>query len=409
MSGPSSSRERYGILALVTSAQVGSAIVQQGLGSLGPFLTSALALSHAQLGIVFGMMMAGATAAVAISGLAVDKFGERRMILFSGVLMGFALICAGFVHSYVWLIAWMALAGVGYAASTPAGGRAVLLWFARDRGLAMGIRQMGVPLGGFLGSLILPAFASAGGYARALLAGGILTALPSIAAAIWYREPADHVHGSRTLRTLLGSMLAVARDARLIYVMLSCMVLVVAQSNMVTFFALTLVRDAKFGVALAAAGLAVAQIGASVGRVGWGVLSDRIFAGDRIVPLMFCCVIVTLAATAVAFVPERAVALAFPVAFVLGFSAAGWNGLFSAAQVEIGGPERAGSALGVALTGVFGMGIISPPLFGALADARGFRTAWLVLAAVALLGLVPAVLARRAIAGYGRRPNALEA
>jgi ACS family hexuronate transporter-like MFS transporter len=401
LSGLASSRTRYGILALVTSAQAGSSLVQQGLGSLGPFLTSALALSHAQLGIVFGMMMAGATAAVAISGLAVDKYGERRMILISGLLMGFALIAGAFAHSYLWLVAWMTLAGVGYAASTPAGGRAVLLWFARDRGLAMGIRQMGVPLGGFLGSLILPAFASAGGYARALLAGGIVTALPSILAAIWYREPAGHVHVSRTLRELLGSMHDVARDARLVYIMLTCMVLVVAQSNMLTFFALTLVRDGGFDVAVAAAGLAVAQIGAGIGRVGWGALSDRVFAGDRIVPLMFSCGIVTLAAAAVAFVPRHAVAIAFPVAFVLGFSASGWNGLFSAAQVEIGGVERAGSALGVALTGVFGMGIVAPPLFGALADARGFHTAWLSLAALAVLGLVPALLARRAMARHG--------
>jgi len=387
-------------LALVTSAQAGSSIVQQGLGSLGPFLTASFALSHAQLGIVFGMMMTGATAAVAISGLAVDKYGERRLILLSGIVMGAALILAAFVHSYVWLVAWMTLAGVGYAASTPAGGRAVLLWFARDRGLAMGIRQMGVPLGGFIGSLILPAFASAGGYARALVAGGILTALPSIAAALWYREPAGHVHVSRTLRELLSSMYAVARDARLVYIMLTCMVLVVAQSNMLTFLALTLVRDSGIGVAMAAAALAVAQVGAGIGRVGWGVVSDRVFAGDRIVPLMFSCGIVTMAATAVAFLPQHAFAIVFPVAFVLGFSAAGWNGLFSAAQVEIGGPERAGSALGVALTGVFGMGIIAPPLFGALADARGFHTAWLSLAALALFGLVPALLARRAMAHH---------
>jgi len=364
-------------------------------------LTSAFALSHAQLGIIFGMMMGGATGAAALSGLAVDKYGERRMILFSGLLMGFALVIAGFVHSYVWLVAWMTVAGAGYAASTPAGGRAILLWFARDRGLAMGIRQMGVPVGGFFGALILPAFAAAGGYQSALVAGGILTALPSVAAAIWYREPQGHVFGSRSLRALLASMVAVARDARLVYVMLTCMTLVVAQSNMLTFFALTLVRDAKFGVAIAAAGLAVAQIGASVGRVGWGVLSDRVFAGDRVVPLMCSCVVVSMAATAVAFLPQHALALALPVAFVLGFSAAGWNGLSSAAQVEIGGPERAGSALGVALTGIFGAAIIAPPLFGALADARGFHTAWLALAGVALLGLVPALLARRAMARHG--------
>jgi len=394
-------RTRYGILALVTTAQVGASLVQQGLGSLGPFLTSAFRLSHVQLGLLTGLMMAGATGAVAFSGLAVDKYGERRVILASGLLMGWALVMAALVQSYVWLVAWMAVVGAGYAASTPAGGRAILLWFARDRGAAMGIRQMGVPLGGFLGALILPALATTGGYQNALVAGGVLTALPSVAAAIWYREPEGHAFGTRRMRALLISMFAIARDTRLVYVTLTCMALGVAQANLLTFLALTLVHDAKFGIALAAAGLAVAQLGAMVGRGGWGVLSDRVFGGDRIVPLMCSCVIVTIAASTISSLPEHAVALAFSAAFVLGFSGAGWNGLFSAALVEIGGPERAGSALGIALTGIYGMGIVAPPLFGALADARGFHTAWLALAAIALLGLVPALFARRAIARYG--------
>jgi hypothetical protein len=50
------------------------------------------------------------------------------------------------------------------------------------------------------------------------------------------------------------------------------------------------------------------------------------------------------------------------------------------------------------LTGLFSTGIVAPPLFGALADAQGFRAAWVALAAFALVGLVPATLARRAMA-----------
>ena len=55
------------------------------------------------------------------------------------------------------------LFGAAYAASTPAGGRAILAWFDRDRGFAMGIRQTGVPVGGLLGALTLPLVAHAFG------------------------------------------------------------------------------------------------------------------------------------------------------------------------------------------------------------------------------------------------------
>jgi MFS family permease len=388
---------RYGILALVTFAQAGASFVQQGFGSLGPFLTSEFALSRAQFGLMFGVLVGGAALATAASGIAVDAYGERRMILFSGLLMGGAIAAGALVHSYAWLIACMVVAGFGYAGATPAGGRAILAWFTRDRGLAMGIRQMGVPIGGFFGALLLPLLANGGGYRLALVVAGIVTALPSVAAALWYREPEGTALSSRKLRHLLQTMWEVARDPRVIYVMLTSMVLVSSQANMLTFLVLTLVRDTHLAIAVAGGALALAQIGASAGRLAWGYLSDTVFAGDRIVPLMYSCLLAALSAAAIAFIPDHSIAFALGVAFVLGVSASGWNGLFSAAEVEIGGPERAGSALGVALTGVFTASLVSPPLFGALADAHGFAIAWNAQAAFVLVGLAPAFLAKRAI------------
>jgi MFS family permease len=389
---------RYSILALVTIAQAGASFIQQGIGSLGPFLTAEFDLTRAQLGLVFGMIMGGAALATAISGIAVDAYGERRMILVSGLVMGIAIISGALVHSYAGLIACMLFAGVGYAASTPAGGRAILLWFTRDRGIAMGIRQMGVPIGGFAGALLLPLLASVGGYRLALLFGGIVAIVPAVVATIWYRVPEGGDPSPRKLAALLQSMWDVARDPRLIFVTVTCSMLGCGQSNMLTFLVLTFVRDVHLGVALAGAALATAQVGATIGRLAWGFVSDRWFKGDRIVPLMCSAVLASVSAAAVPLVPQHSIAVAFALAFVLGMSASGWNGLWSAASVEIGGPERAGSALGLGLTGIFTMGLISPPLFGALADAHGFHVAWYALAAFLALGIIPGALAKRAIA-----------
>jgi len=263
--------------------------------------------------------------------------------------------------------------------------------------MAMGIRQMGVPLGGVVGALLLPLIAAHAGYRLALVGGGAITAATAIAAALWYRAPAGDSLAARSWSGAFGALLEVARDPRLIYVTLTCMVLIVAQSSMLTFLSLTLVADTKLGLATASAALAVAQIGASVGRLAWGSLSDRVFGGDRVVPLMIACGLVTLSTAATAALPSGVPALALAVSLVLGFAAAGWNGLFSAAQVEIGGKDRAGSALGVGLTGLFATGIVAPPLFGAFADAHGYAAAWNALAAFALVGLVPAFFARRAM------------
>ncbi len=390
-------RVRYGILALVTAAQAGASVGQQGLGSLGPFIAPAFDLSAAQLGVIFGALVLGAAATTALAGIFVDALGERKMILFSGVTICLALLAAASFRSYPWLVFWVGICGIGYAASTPAGGRAILMWFTRDRGFAMGIRQMGVPVGGIVGALLLPLLAGAFNYRVALAVAGLLALAPAVAVAIFYRDPEETVRRARPLRELLASMASVARDPRLILITLTSMVLIFGQSNMLTFLALSLVRDTKLSIALAASALAVAQVGAAAGRVMWGSISDRAFGGDRVVPLMFACVALCIASLGLARLPPGGVFPAFVVAFALGLAGAGWNGIFSTALAEIGGPERAGSAIGVGLTGLFIAGTISPPLFGSIADARGFSAAWTALGFFALLGLIPALFARRAL------------
>src|SRR5689334_9224081 len=70
-----------------------------------------------------------------------------------------ALVWAAYASSFGILVAALALAGGVAAGVNSATGRAVMAWFRRDeRGLALGIRQMAVPLGGALGALALPLF-----------------------------------------------------------------------------------------------------------------------------------------------------------------------------------------------------------------------------------------------------------
>ena len=74
---------------------------------------------------------------------------------------------------------------------------------------------------------------------------------------------------------------------------------------------------------------------------------------------------------------------------ILGVSAAGWNGLMAAALAEVGGTERAASALGLGLTAIFAASAVAPSLFGAVADHTSLPAAWAVNAAIVLLGLAP--------------------
>lgn len=387
---------RWRVLTLMTAAQAGASVVQQALGSLSPVLVATFDLSKAQLGVVFTALMGGCAAFTAVAGLLTDRWGERRMVLFAGATMTLALLAAPLFLSYGWLIATMAAFGAGYAASTPAGGRAVLAWFDRDRGFAMGVRQTGVPIGGTLGALILPVLAHALGFRGAFVVAAALVALPTLIAYASYREARDEAAPPQSTRTLLRGMRVLARDPRLVGISLTCMVLVSVQTAVNAFVTVSAVTVVGTSAALAALAFALAQAMAAVGRLSWGWASDRIF-NDRLVPLAIICVLAALASATLGWLGRGAVVPLFLAAALIGFTGAGWNGLMTAAMAEVGGTERAASALGLALTAIYGASAVAPFAFGALADHASLRASWLLMAALSLLATVPVLRLRFAL------------
>lgn len=305
------------------------------------------------------------------------------------------MCAAAAVPTYAWLAAWLVVFGIGYSATTPAGGRAVLLWFRGERALAMGVRQTGVPLGGIVGALMLPALAALGGYRLALVVAGLLAIAVAAATASGYRRPEGHGNARRSFRATTRAMVAVAKDPRFAAAIVTCAILSAMQACMLTFLTQTLVIEVELSVAAAAVAMAAAQAGAVGGRMFWGYVSDRYFGGDRMLPLAITLLVAGGAALALAQLSPHAAVAAVAVAIVYGFSGAGWNGLFATVTAEIGGPDRAGGAIGVALTFIFGIPIITGPLFGALADAHGLPYAWTALAVLSLCGLIPALVGAR--------------
>ena len=395
-------RARWRVLGLMTAAQAGASVVQQALGSLSPILVAEFALTKTQLGAGFTALMLGSACFTAAAGVMTDRFGERRMVLGSGVTMTIALLAATVVPSYPWVVGWIFVFGASYAASTPAGARAVLAWFDRDRGLAMGIRQTGVPVGGLIGAITLPLVAHVAGYRGAFAFAAAIVLISTLIAVLGYREAEDARAPSASLASLARGMRVLARDPRLIGVTLTCMILVSVQLAMNAFLTVTGVVVVGISPAVAAAAFACAQGAAAAGRLAWGFISDRTLHGERLVPFAIICVLAALASAALATLHAGAVVPLFAAAIVLGFSGAGWNGLMAAALAEVGGVERAASALGLALTAIFFASSLAPSAFGALADHTSLRVAWLATSALALAGVVP-VLRLRAHLAPGRR------
>jgi predicted MFS family arabinose efflux permease len=395
----------YEVLLLFTSAMVGASLFIMATGALMTFFKSALNLNQAQLGLILSAQLIGSVAMTSVAGLLTDRFGDRAVVLWSGMLMGLALIAAALIANFTWLLACLLVYGIGYAAVTPAGCHAIIFFFKKSaRGLAMGVRQCGVPIAGVIGSILLPAVATRFEYRGALVAAGVLTLIACGIASSLYREPSE-LQGERvSIRTMLLEMLEIARESRLILLTLTSMVLAAGQFALIGYLALTFSHAAGFSVALSVALFTVSQGAAVAGRLAWGWISDRAFGGSRTLPLAIVCLVVALLCVAMGDIgPRTAASTAAFFSAALGFTAEGWIGVSVIGFAEIGGEEHSGSALGVGLTWTLLAAMLTPAIFGAVVQAYGFGAAWHWLAALELLGIVPALLASPVLVGIFHR------
>lgn len=411
-----SSSYRWTILALATLAQTGASLLAQGVPTLAVFYQAEYGLSRAQVGLFAAIMNVGGLCAIALAGRAVDRFGEGRVIGLGGILLGLTVMLLAVAPDWRVAAAILWLAGVWQSSTTPAGGKAIMSWFPhRDRGLAMGIRQTGIPLGGMLAALFLTRLALAWNWRSAVAAGGVLCA--ALAGLAWwtYREPPEPPAPapggggrSHSRASDAASPAAKVRPASfrellihpgMVAASMAGLILVWGQWGILTYLVLYLTERLGYPVPVAATCLAAAQIGGALGRVVWGHVSDRVFAGRRRPVLMLLSWLAggLIAAQALLHrgLPGFVVVAAAAAA---GLCVIGWNGLHITLVTELAGPDRAGTGLGISLTWIQ-IGIISgPPMFGWLVDVTGsYQLAWVALgAALALASLLFAQVRERA-------------
>lgn len=380
------SRYRWTILAVGVAAQMAVSALRQGLPALGPALQTQFGLSLPQLGVIFGSVSFGIVLTLIPWGALADRVGERPVIAAGLTGMAVALVGASLAPGYGGLVAALVVAGMFGASATGASGRAVTGWFARSqRGLALGIRQTGVPLGGALAALALPAITAVGGLGAALLALGGGGLIAAAAGWRWLRDappPPPHRPPVNAPPPL--------RDGRLWRLAGGSSLLVVAQSSILGFLVVFLHSEHGWSPAAAAALLAVVQLGGSVVRIVAGRWSDR--REERVAPMRAMSVAAALLLVVVAALSQAPVALLAPLLVTAGVLAMSWNGLSFTAAAEMSGRERAGTAISVQNTVLSAGGALAPVAFAPLVVATSWSFGWAVLAAFQFAGV--AVLAR---------------
>ncbi|HUY52245.1 MAG TPA: MFS transporter [Streptosporangiaceae bacterium] len=383
---------RWVVLFAGMLAMTAGCTFQYGLAYLIPAFR-AEGLSLEQAGILVACPTAGLLLTLVAWGAAADRWGER-LVLGAGLALAGAVLLAGtMVHGVGALGACLALAGAAGASVYAASGRLILGWFAaRQRGLAMGIRQSAQPLGVAIAALSLPTI-GAHGRAAALAFLGTFCVAAAALVAVAVRDPA---RPPRQAQVRGGSPY---RSGKVLWRIHAASALLVVPQFAVATFALVFLVDVH-GLAAVAAGrlLAVAQACGAASRLGAGFWSDRVgsrMRPMRVLALATALIVAALAAGAATRSPWAVGALL--AAVVISVST---NGLAFTAVAEHAGSSWAGRALGVQNTGQNAFAAATPPVLAAVIGAAGYPVAFglVALFPLAAATLVPVDCERRASA-----------
>ncbi|HET9506317.1 MAG TPA: MFS transporter [Gaiellaceae bacterium] len=366
---------RWAVLAAGTAAQAAFSTVAFAIAVLAPALRDRYDLSLTEIGIVLSAEWVGLTFALLPWGFAVDRFGERWTLAGGLTACAGFLVAAAYAPSFGWLVAFLGLGGIAGGSVQSGSGRAVMRWFtAGERGLALGIRQTAVPIGGGIAALVLPQLGSP--KAGLLFVAGLVLAGALAGALVLRSGSEEHIEVSDVESTL--------RDRRLWLACFGSGLYLVAQMATMGFVVLFLHDEHGFSTGEAALVFAAGQVLAAALRIGVGRWSDVV--GSRVGPLRVVGVAIAVSVGLVALVSGTPGLVLVPVLAVATGLSMAWNGLSFTIAAELGG-RRSGAAIGFQQTVLSGIGVVAPIAFAAAVSASSWSVAFALAALFPLAGV----------------------
>ena len=385
---PSPAR-RWAILVCALVAAMTATAATSGFAYVIPRLhEEGMTLSTA--GTLAAVPTIGITVTLLAWGAALDRFGERRILILSLLvtLLGTtaAAVAVGTGAGHMALGAALLVGGLGSGAANGASGRIVVGFFpANQRGTAMGIRQMAQPLGIAVLALTMPAIASGVGVGWAMTVPAVVTVIGLIATVVGIHDPQLP---PSTLTSEEGAN--PYRSSRYLWrIHAASVLLVVGQSMLWTFVPAWLMVAQGWSPMAAGVLVTLTQVGGAIGRLVAGRVSD--VWGSRMKPIRVIAVIAAVSLGLLALTDWIGSPLAATLMVVASIATVADNGLAFTAIAESAGASWSGRALGVQNTAQFLTMAATTPVFGRMIDHSGYPLVFAVsaLAPALALPLIP--------------------
>ena len=395
---PTHKRIFYGWV-IVAAIVASSSIVMGANSSFGVFFKSleeAYGLTRASTSAILSVRMVFNAVAAFVAGWAIDRYGPRKIVSTMGFFIGLSLVLTGLTtESWQIFITYGLLMSAGSGAIFVVVTSTVLHWFNRKRGLALGIAGAG---GGIGTAAISPLSAFLIGSLQwrksIILLGGFSCLVVLPAAQLLKKDPYemgtmpdgefpdDHEAGGETTETAQHRL-----SLRQLFLMKNFWAIffiwfVMAFSS---FFIMTHIvphaLDIGFSPVESASILSVIGVAMIGGRLGSGILSDRVSTkGIAIVSSL-----VQFAAI-LSLVWARELWMLYLFGIVHGLTFGSFGTAISVLIGRIFNLGDIGKTLGVLEIGIFTGGAVGPFLGGLLFDANGsYSLAFVIMGAAVLL------------------------
>ncbi|MBN8930182.1 MAG: MFS transporter [Rhodospirillales bacterium] len=362
--------------------------------AVAPAIAAALGVSGALVGVFVSLVYTVGIVSALVSPGFIHRFGATRITQVA-LLAVFGLLAIGAGGTLVGLAVGAVVLGLAYGSIAPASTHLLVPNTPRSAfNMVMSLRQIGVPLGGVLGAVLLPPITLALGWRWALL-----VQIPPVLALMLLMELPRRRwdHDRSDTQRLFGRTLLLPfqllRDGAIRRLSVASFVYSGTQLCFVAFMTVHLTTTVGFDLVRAGQVLATYQVFGAVSRPIWGWIADKWLTPAQ--TLAVHGLGMALAALAAGrFGPAWPHAAILLVAAVAGCTAAGYTGVAYADFAALGGARRT-EATGLGTAVMFAGVTLMPPAFSALATGWGYPAGYEMLAVCSLIGAVMLVLPRR--------------
>ncbi|MDL2417695.1 MFS transporter [Bacillus tropicus] len=387
---------KWVMLIVATIAQTTATLITYGVGVFALFWKEEYALTNTESGLLVSVVNIGPLFCMLFVGRLLDQYNEKILISISSFSLGSSLLLTNVVNGFNGLLFVLLLMGMFYSVSQPGGSKVILKWFPKEnRGLAMGIRQAGIPIGGALAGVLIPFLTIQYNMTYAINSIACICIIGGVLFFVFYKAPYVQAEARKGhIKVSFWTQLKVVickRELYPIYMTGICMISL--QMVLVGHFMKFLVREQSITSIVAGTVFSVMFFSGMIGRVVLAAISDVFYKGNRRIPLFITvCASIGLVLLLVISIHTITSGVLYGVSALLGFFSIGWFSLFIAEVAELASEESVGITVGLALTLNQIAIIIAPVLFGYIVDAKGYTYAWFCI--VVLLSISAVSLSR---------------